>query len=109
MGFNSLEEFAGYLDNLIGFVGTPGKKMHIEIVNESLTGGSKGYKPILTNWGYEVTPNAWFAEIENFGWRLDSMFFEKAIQEFEDTSKYGLKMSVSYHLNGEGVELSPGY
>lgn len=69
-----------------------------DIMHKAKFGSSKGKNVNtlkLLNWGYQVNPNVWFADIENFGWRNGAHFLENSIKEFNKTNKYGIEVDAS--------------
>ena len=63
-------------------------------IHNSIINGSKANAFWLMNDGWKVRKNVWFKDIYRFGHFEGSHFVEKAVKEFEQTSKYGIKIDV---------------
>lgn len=77
-----------------------GNKLQVELVitdntwhDSMFDGWSSANTILLYNYGYKVN-SGWHKDIEYFGYREGTYFIEKSIEEFESTSKYGVKVNL---------------
>lgn len=63
-------------------------------IHNSILDGSEANAFWLLNDGWKVRKNVWFKEIYRFGYYEGAHFVENAIEEFEKTNKYGIKIEV---------------
>ena len=63
-------------------------------IHNSIINGEEANAFWLLNDGWRVRKNVWFKDIYRFGYYEGAHFVEKAVKEFEQTSKYGIKIEV---------------
>jgi hypothetical protein len=63
-------------------------------IHNSILDGSEANAFWLLNEGWEVQKNVWFKDIYRFGYYEGAHFVENAVDEFERTNKYGIKIEV---------------
>lgn len=65
-----------------------------DAIHESILDGSEANAFWLINDGWNVKKDVWFKDIYRFGHYEGYHFVEKAVEEFERTDKYGIKVEV---------------
>ena len=63
-------------------------------IHNSILDGSEANAFWLLNDGWSVKEDVWFKNIYRFGHYEGAHFVEHAVEEFESTSKYGIKVEV---------------
>lgn len=63
-------------------------------IHNSIINGEEANAFWLINDGWKVRKNTWFKDIYRFGYYEGAHFVEKAVKEFEKSSKYGIKIEV---------------
>lgn len=63
-------------------------------IHKSLIDNSEANAFWLMNDGWQVRKETWFKEVYRFGFYEGAHYVEDAIEEFENTSKYGIKVDV---------------
>lgn len=63
-------------------------------IHNSIIDGSEANAFWLVNDGWEVKKDVWFKDIYRFGYFEGAHYVEEAVEEFEKTSKYGIKVDV---------------
>lgn len=81
-------------------ISSDGKRMNITItindnaIHNSILDGSEANAFWLLNDERKVKKNVWFKDVYRFGYYEGAHFVEDAVEEFERTSKYGIKVEV---------------
>lgn len=63
-------------------------------IHNSILDGSEANAFWLLNDGWTVKKDVWFKDVYRFGYYEGAHFVEDAVEEFERTSKYGIKVEV---------------
>ena len=63
-------------------------------IHNSIIDGDEANAFWLLNDGWSVKKDVWFKDIYRFGYYEGAHFVEDAIEEFENTSKYGIEVEV---------------
>ena len=63
-------------------------------IHNSILDGSEANSFWLLNDGWSVKKDGWFKDIYRFGYYEGAHFVEDAVEEFEKTSKYGIKVEI---------------
>lgn len=63
-------------------------------IHNSILDDSEANAFWLVNDGWKVAKNVWFKDVYRFGYFEGAHFVEDAVEEFERTSKYGIKVDV---------------
>ena len=63
-------------------------------IHNSILDDSEANAFWLMNDGWQVKKNTWFKDVHRFGYFEGAHFVEDAVEEFERTSKYGIKVDV---------------
>lgn len=63
-------------------------------IHDSIVDGSEANAFFLINDGWQLKKNVWFKNIYRFGHYEGAHFVEDAVEEFEQTNKYGIKIEV---------------
>lgn len=63
-------------------------------IHNSIIDNSEANAFWLMNDGWQVRKETWFKDVYRFGYFEGAHFVENAIEEFEQTSKYGIKVDV---------------
>ena len=81
-------------------VSSDGTKLNMTIninenaIHKSLIDNSEANAFWLMNDGWQVRKETWFKEVYRFGYYEGAHYVEDAVEEFERTSKYGIKVDV---------------
>lgn len=69
-------------------------KINDNAIHNSILDDSEANAFWLINDGWQVKKDVWFKDIYRFGYYEGAHFVEDAVEEFESTSKYGIKVEV---------------
>lgn len=69
-------------------------KINDNAIHNSILDDSEANSFWLLNDGWSVKKDVWFKDIYRFGYYEGAHFVEEAIEEFEKTSRYGIKVEV---------------
>lgn len=69
-------------------------KVNDNAIHDSINGDHDSNAFWLMNDGWSVKEDVWFKDIEHFGYFEGAHFVENAIEEFNKTNRYGIKVEV---------------
>lgn len=87
------------VDNICN-ISADGTKLTMNIIinenaiHNSILDNSEANSFWLLNDGWNVKKNVWFKDVYRFGYYEGVHFVEDAVEEFEKTSKYGIKVEI---------------